>query len=178
MLLNRCNLSAKSSAVSTDLLSSPLRRSEGSERRQTTPICRVGTIRTFDAGSTDSSAVRWTGSFSNNRRNQACARSVGQANAAFIRKHRSAECCFYFDLIPCSTAAQFVAQRHNDFFFAYSLLFSFQSVYTSSPPQDFSHACDHWNKSPRLSIEWAFQYASTLFATAVLGRTRFDVGES
>jgi hypothetical protein len=39
--LNRCNLSAKSSAASTELLSKALRCSEGSARRQTTPLCRV-----------------------------------------------------------------------------------------------------------------------------------------
>jgi hypothetical protein len=39
--LNRWNLSAKSSAASIDLFSRALRCSEGSVRRQTTPLCRV-----------------------------------------------------------------------------------------------------------------------------------------
>ena len=52
------NLSAKSSAASTDLFFRALRCSEGSARRQTTPLCRVlghNRKKTFDAVSTDSS---------------------------------------------------------------------------------------------------------------------------
>jgi hypothetical protein len=56
--LNQWNLSAKSSAAPTDLFSRALRCSEGSKRRQTTPLCRVleQPKKIFDAGSTDSSA--------------------------------------------------------------------------------------------------------------------------
>jgi hypothetical protein len=44
--LNRWNLSTKSYAASTDLLSRALRCSEGSACRQTTPLCRVLWVQT------------------------------------------------------------------------------------------------------------------------------------